>query len=134
MKVFVDTAAWIALINQRDALHNSALEISKNLRHKQVSLVTTEFVLLEVADGLCNLPIRLNTINFIDGLYQLPKLKIIRLDKILFDAGWQLYKQRLDKEWSLTDCISFVVMRYESITQAFTSDRHFEQARFIKLL
>jgi predicted nucleic acid-binding protein len=134
MKVFVDTAAWIALINQRDALHNSALEISKNLRQKQASLVTTEFVLLEVADGLCNLPIRLNTINFIDGLYQLPKLKIIRLDKILFDAGWQLYKQRLDKEWSLTDCISFVVMRYESITQAFTSDRHFEQARFIKLL
>jgi predicted nucleic acid-binding protein len=134
MKVFVDTAAWIALINQRDALHNSALEISKNLRQKQVSLVTTEFVLLEVAVGLCNLPIRLNTINFIDGLYQLPKLKIIRLDKILFDAGWQLYKQRLDKEWSLTDCISFVVMRYESITQAFTSDRHFEQARFIKLL
>jgi predicted nucleic acid-binding protein len=55
MKVFVDTAAWIALINQRDALHNSALEISKNLRQKQVSLVTTEFVLLEVADGLCNL-------------------------------------------------------------------------------
>ena len=134
MKVFVDTAAWIALINQRDALHNSALEISKNLRQKQASLVTTEFVLLEVADGLCNLPIRLNTINFIDGLYQLPKLKIIRLDKILFDTGWQLYKQRLDKEWSLTDCISFVVMRYESITQAFTSDRHFEQARFIKLL
>ena len=134
MKVFVDTAAWIALINQRDALHNSALEISKNLRQKQASLVTTEFVLLEVADGLCNLPIRLNTINFIDGLYQLPKLKIIRLDKILFDAGWQLYKQRLDKEWSLTDCISFVVMRYESITQAFTSDRHFEQAGFMKLL
>ena len=134
MKVFVDTAAWIALINQRDALHNSALEISKNLRQKRVSLVTTEFVLLEVADGLCNLPIRLNTINFIDGLYQLPKLKIIRLDKTLFDAGWQLYKQRLDKEWSLTDCISFVVMRYESITQAFTSDRHFEQAGLIKLL
>jgi predicted nucleic acid-binding protein len=61
-------------------------------------------------------------------------LKIIRLDKILFDAGWQLYKQRLDKEWSLTDCISFVVMRHESITQAFTSDRHFEQAGFMKLL
>jgi predicted nucleic acid-binding protein len=102
MKVFVDTAAWIALINQRDALHNSALEISKNLRHKQVSLVTTEFVLLEVADGLCNLPTRLKTINFIDGLYQLPKLKIIRLDKTLFDEGWRLYKQRLDKEWSVT--------------------------------
>ena len=103
MKVFVDTAAWIALINQRDALHNPALEISKNLRQQQVSLVTTEFVLLEVADGLCNLPTRRKTINFIDGLYQLPKLQIIGLDKTLFDAGWRLYKQRLDKEWSLGD-------------------------------
>lgn len=134
MKIFVDTAAWIALINKRDSLHYPALEINKNLRQKQCSLITTEFVLLEVADGLCNLSNRLKIINFIDGLYQLPKLRIIKLNQILFQKGWQLYKQRLDKEWSLTDCISFIVMTENNITQAFTSDHHFEQAGFTKLL
>lgn len=79
MKVFVDTAAWIALVNKRDTLHLPALQISKKLRQRQVSLITTEFILLEVADGLCNLSTRPSIIKFIDGLYQLPKLKIIQL-------------------------------------------------------
>lgn len=134
MKVFVDTAAWIALVNKRDTLHLPALQISKKLRQTQASLVTTEFILLELADGLCNLSTRPNIIKFIDGLYQLPKLKIVQLDPMLLQEGWKLYKQRPDKEWSLTDCISFVVMRQEKITQVFTSDHHFEQAGFIKLL
>ncbi|MCA2693027.1 MAG: type II toxin-antitoxin system VapC family toxin [Microcystis sp. M144S2] len=134
MKVFIDTAAWIALVNQRDDLHYPTLEASKKLRQAQSTLITTEFVLLEVADGLCNLSTRSSAINFIESLYRLPKLKIIQLDQSLYQKGWQLYKQRLDKEWSLTDCISFVVMKQEIITQAFTSDRHFEQAGFTKLL
>ncbi len=50
------------------------------------------------------------------------------------DEGWMLYSQRPDKDWGLTDCISFAVMTQEGITQAFTSDRHFEQAGFTKLL
>lgn len=130
MKVFIDTAAWIALVNQRDDLHYPALEASKKLRQAQSTLITTEFVLLEVADGLSNLSTRSSAINFIESLYRLPKLKIIQLDQSLYQKGWQLYKQRLDKEWSLTDCISFVVMKQEIITQAFTSDRHFEQAGY----
>lgn len=48
--------------------------------------------------------------------------------------GLQLYGQRLDQDWELTDCTSFVVMNRENITQAFTSNHHFEQAGFIKLL
>ncbi len=90
--------------------------------------------MLEVANGLSNLSTRSSAINFIESLYRLPKLKIIQLDQSLYQKGWQLYKQRLDKESSLTDCISFVVMKQEIITQAFTSDRHFEQAGFTKLL
>ena len=52
----------------------------------------------------------------------------------LFQQGWQLYTQRLDKDWGLTDCISFVVMQQENITEAFTTDKHFEQAGFVRLL
>lgn len=55
-------------------------------------------------------------------------------DQILFDAGLELYASRSDKEWSLTDCISFVVMRERGITDALTGDHHFEQAGFVALL
>ena len=133
MKVFVDTAAWIALFNRRDDLHDRAIEVQKNLRRQKASLVTTEFVFLEVADAFCNLSRRTNAIQFIDALLQLPQLEIVQLSHNLLIKGWQLYKQRPDKEWSLTDCTSFVVMTEQGISQAFTSDRHFEQAGFSKL-
>jgi predicted nucleic acid-binding protein len=61
-------------------------------------------------------------------------LQIISVSQALFTAGWQLYSQRPDKEWGFTDCTSFVVMTQEPIAIAFTSDHHFQQAGFVKLL
>ena len=55
-------------------------------------------------------------------------------DSFYFDEGVRLYVARPDKDWSLTDCISFVVMRERGITEALTGDRHFEQAGFVALL
>lgn len=77
---------------------------------------------------------RSTTIRFINRLRQTPILRIIPLSEELLANGWILYSQRLDKDWGLTDCTSFVAMLSEHITQAFTSDRHFEQAGFTKLL
>jgi predicted nucleic acid-binding protein len=101
---------------------------------KNARLVTTEFVLLEVADALSAPSIRSQTIGFIDGLRQLPILQIVPASQVLFTVGWTFYGQRSDKDWGLTDCTSFVVMVEEQITQAFTSDHHFEQAGFANLL
>jgi len=67
-------------------------------------------------------------------LRSLPNLQIIEADTSLLAEGWDIYYSRLDKEWSLTDCVSIAVMQKEEIEQAFTSDHHFEQAGFIKLL
>ncbi|MBC8265279.1 MAG: type II toxin-antitoxin system VapC family toxin [Anaerolineales bacterium] len=133
-KVFVDTAAWIALINISDDLHVPAQQVMSALRQQKVRLVTTKFALLEVADALSAPVIRSQTAAFVDGLWCLSVLRIIPASHELLAEGWGLYKQRLDKEWSLTDCISFAVMTRERITQAFTSDHHFEQAGFVKLL
>lgn len=133
-KVFVDTAAWIALLNTSDALHQPAKQVMNQLQQQKAFLVTTEFVLLEVADALSAPAIRTKTIAFINGLRQLNILQILPISQALFANGWQLYSQRPDKEWGLTDCTSFVVMTQEQITIAFTSDHHFQQAGFIKLL
>lgn len=133
-KVFVDTAAWIALLNISDMLHNYAEQVMSKLLQQKTLLVTTEFVLLEVADALSSPTIRVKTINFINGLRQLRILQIVPISHELFINGWTLYSQRSDKGWGLTDCISFVVMNQQQITTAFTSDRHFEQAGFVKLM
>jgi len=133
-KIFVDTAAWIALLNTSDALHQPAKQVMNQLQQQKAFLVTTEFVLLEVADALSAPAIRTKTVAFINGLRQLNILQIIPVSQALFAAGWQLYSQRPDKEWGLTDCTSFVVMMQEQIALAFTSDHHFQQAGFVKLL
>lgn len=133
-KVFVDTAGWIGLINRSDDLHAQAQQVLNTLRQQKALLVTTEFVLIEVADALSAPSFRLQTIAFIDGLRRLAPLRIVPVSHELLTDGWTLYRQRPDKEWGLTDCISFAVMEQEQIFEAVTSDRHFEQAGFVKLL
>jgi uncharacterized protein len=132
--VLVDTAAWLALVNTRDELHSRAKQTMAELRDSNCTLVTTEFVLLEVANALSAASWRSKAIKLINGLRLQPKLQIIQADTAILAHGWRLYSERLDKEWSLTDCISMVVMEKDQIEKAFTSDRHFEQAGFVKLL
>lgn len=133
-KVFVDTAAWLALINSRDYLHDSAINVRRQLKQNGYNFVTTDFVFLEVADALSSPPYRQQTINFINRFRNVSDLLVIPVSNELFQQGWQLYSQRLDKDWGLTDCISFVIMEQEGITEAFTADKHFSQAGFIRLL
>ncbi len=125
MKVFVDTAAWIALLNTDDDLHIRVRQVRDRLSQQEITLITTEFVLLEVADGLSTPKIRSRTVDLINRLRSLDGLQILPLSQVLTE-GWLLYSQRPDKGWSLTDCISFIVMTQQQITQAFTSDHHFE--------
>ena len=134
-KVFVDTSAWIALINSSDNLAAKAKQILVRLNQQQVILVTTEFILLEVADALCQSHLRQKTYAYINGIKQIPDIiKIIPLEQSLLEEGWGIYYQYSDQDWGLTDCISFVVMKQESITEAFRSDQHFQQAGFTKLV
>jgi predicted nucleic acid-binding protein len=132
--VFVDTVAWIALLNRSDALRPRTLEVMATLRQQKTHLVTTELVLLEVADALSAPRFRAQVVAFIDGLRQSGVTQIIPAGQDLLDAGWELYRRRPDKEWGLTDCTSFVVMEQQQITQAVTSDQHFEQGGFVKFL
>jgi predicted nucleic acid-binding protein len=133
-KVFVDTAAWIAVLNKNDALHASTQRVMRSLQQKRVQLVTSTFVLIEVADGMAAPLWRKNAIGFFDGLKRLPDLEIIPPSQELYEAGLALYRKRPDKHWGLTDCTSFVIMTDQHIGEALTSDHHFEQAGFRRLL
>ena len=59
---------------------------------------------------------------------------VVHVDEALWERGWELFVERPDKHWGLTDCISFVVMKDHHIAQAFASDHHFEQAGFGRLM
>ena len=132
MRVFADTHYFIALLSTRDAAHARAAcwQLDENIRE----LVTTSWVLIELADSM-NLPReREVAAEFIAQLRSAPETRIVPLSEELMWKGFELYCGRRDKEWSLTDCISFVVMGDEGLTEALTGDRHFKQAGFTALL
>jgi predicted nucleic acid-binding protein len=129
--VFADTFFFLALWNAKDAAHARAVALSGTL---QGVLVTTAWVLTELGDAMSAPANRLEFIAILNDLSESPHVKIIPPDAALFDEGIQFYARRPDKEWSLTDCISFVVMTKEGITDALTGDHHFEQAGFVALL
>lgn len=98
------------------------------------SLITTAWVLTELADGMANERSREACAKFIEYLRQDEEMVIIEANAELYWRGFELYRRRPDKEWSLTDCISFVVMGDQQLTEALTGDRHFQQAGFTALL
>lgn len=73
-------------------------------------------------------------VDFIDDLIDDPSIRVIFIDAELNDAAWKFWRERLDKPWSYVDCSSFVVMNQNQLSDALTSDRHFEQAGFIRLI
>ncbi|MCW6037133.1 hypothetical protein K4A83_12760 [Spirulina subsalsa FACHB-351] len=76
----------------------------------------------------------LKTFELIESLYDHPNVTVIQQSSHQFKEGLLLYKQRPDKEWSLTDCVSFKIMEKYGITEALAYDKHFEQAGFVPLL
>jgi uncharacterized protein len=131
MSVFVDTVYLLALINPNDFWHEKALEWARRISEP---LVTTEAVLTEVADALSHRDRRKWAIDAIRDLRSDPQVAVTPGSADLFLRGFELYASRHDKDWSLTDCMSFVAMRDLGIDRALTADIHFAQAGFKSLL
>lgn len=133
-KVFINTAAWLALINKDDQFHEKAKAVRAELLQTKAVFVTTDQVIIEVANSLSNPPFRAAAVQLIETIEQSANIRIINANRRIYQRAWDLYERSSDKGWGLTDCISFAVMTEEGIQQAFTTDHHFEQAGFIKLL
>jgi predicted nucleic acid-binding protein len=129
--VFADSHHFIALLNPRDADHDKAKTLQADLRRP---IVTTEYILIEVAAAFSAPPYRARFLKLISRLMANPNATIMPSSHELFLDGLELFEHRPDKSWSLTDCISFRVMEREGLTEALTGDRHFEQAGFKRLI
>jgi uncharacterized protein len=130
--VFLDTFFIQALLNRRDNFHAKAKAL-----FSQVQVIpevwTTEAVLIEVGNALASIN-REGAAEFIRSCYTTPNLKVIPADTPLLKRAVKLYETRTDKEWGLTDCISFVVMKDRRITLALSADVHFRQVGFTTML
>lgn len=129
--VFVDSSYYVALLLKTDQAHPRAVEITRKL---ESTIVTTAWVLTEVANTLSASHLRSGFLSLLDDLQSDNEVTIVAPEPETFAQGIDLYRNRPDKNWSLTDCISFVVMKREGITEALTGDHHFEQAGFKALL
>lgn len=127
MTVFADTYALIAWLNPRDSAHASVTAYLDGFTGR---LVTTEWVLLELADALSAPEARSTAVAFLQAVRADPQFDVVGYVPAVYQAGFYLFAARADKAWSLTDCISFEVMRQRSLTEALTADHHFEQAGF----
>lgn len=125
--VFVDIIYFNAALSPDDAAHELAIDFAREFAGP---MLTTAWVLIEVADGMAAPVNRAVFIQLLADLRADPQFTILPPDEELFEKGLELYAYRLDKGWSLTDCISFVVMQRADITDALTGDHHFEQAGF----
>ncbi len=130
-RVFADTYYFLALINVKDAAHQRALQFSQSHDNP---LLTTCWILTELADGLSAVAHRPIFAKILADLRADPETIIVPPSETLFSQGIDLYCARPDKNWSLTDCISFVIMQQHGLKEALMADRHFEQAGFNILL
>ncbi|MBM4460232.1 MAG: type II toxin-antitoxin system VapC family toxin [Chloroflexi bacterium] len=129
--VFIDTGYVLALVNTADEYHQRAVAVSQTVRPP---FITTEAVLTEIGNGLSRSHWRALGYAAIQDLRVDPNIEVIPVDAALFDRAVALYGARSDKEWGLTDCISFIVMQERSLTHVLTTDKDFGQAGFINLL
>lgn len=133
-KCFVDTVCWIGLLNQDDEIHELADREYRRLMKSGVHFVTTTSVINEIANSLSAPTFRKAVVGFYHRLQESSRIEIVFVNQHLWSAGWQLYEDRPDKSWSLTDCISIVVMQERGLSDVLTNDKHFKQAGFQVIL
>ena len=132
--LFLDTGYVIALNSPRDRFHGAALHWELRIRAERVPVVTTRAVQLEIGAAFSRLAYRAAGAAILDALDRDPGITVVPLDDDICRRAPALFAGRADKEWSLADCVSFVVMQDRAITQALSTDAHFAQAGFEALL
>jgi predicted nucleic acid-binding protein len=128
--LFVDTFYWAALLNPKDTWHQRVRTFNRTLG--KVRFVTTDEVLTEFLNFFSTFEssMRLGAVQRVQDILQSDTVQLIPQNRSTFTLGVELYRQRPDKEYSLTDCISMQTMKQLEITEVLTHDRHFSQEGF----
>jgi predicted nucleic acid-binding protein len=129
--VFADTSLFVAYLSKTDKHHAKS---RKWMSDSGISILTSQWVLAELANYFASSPMRSLASALIADLATRPRTETIEVSTEQFDAGIERYQRMGDKQWSLVDCISFNIMAGHSVFEALTTDHHFTQAGFVALL
>ena len=132
--VFLDTVGLVAIANADDQWNAVATRTFEQLVKAGGPLVTSSLVLIEVGDGLSRVRHRQLAIDIRASLLQSQRVEIVQCSDDLEKRAWDLYTQRPDKDWGMTDCVNMTIMQERGIRSILTADRHFEQAGYEILL
>ena len=134
-QIFVDTSGWDALADKADNDHPRALQFRDEIA-REYKLVTSNYILDELYTLLLMNVGFQPTVDYkekLDTLIAEHVLDVIWIDHELAKRGWDVFEQyNVDKQWSFTDCMSYVIMKKIGITEIFAFDHHFEQMGFIR--
>jgi len=133
MTVFLDTSYLLALELANDQNHAAALAHWHSVAQRLPSLVTTTYIFDETVTFFNSRGYHAKAVQVGTNLLQSRSVQLIHIDEALFYAGWQFFERHQDKQYSLTDCISFIVMQQLGIGLAYTFDQHFTQAGFTQV-
>ncbi len=128
---FADTSFFVAFLNPRDESHDLARWYMADF---DGSMMTTVWVIAELGNYLSKRKNRKLFVPFVREIQDDSRISIGGLEESYFERGLERFAHRPDKEWSFTDCVSFVVMEERGLTDALTTDHHFEQAGFNVLM
>lgn len=135
-ELFVDTSGWGCLFDAAQPYYATAANLYRTARSQNRKIVTTNYLLTELV-ALLTSPLRIPRLTIIDLIERLKTssfIEIVHVDQTLDQQAWALLCRRPDKPWSWVDCASFVLMEQREIREALTTDHHFEQAGFLRLL
>ncbi|MFN6518416.1 MAG: type II toxin-antitoxin system VapC family toxin [Nostoc sp. CreGUA01] len=134
--LFVDTSGWASLLVNTQPFYPQADQHFRLAFQQHKGIITTNYVIAELV-ALLNSPLRIprpRIFEIVDAIKTVPYVGVIHIDEVTDTTAWELCKSRPDKAWSLVDCTSFISMQQLGIQEALTTDQHFEQAGFIRLL
>lgn len=131
-RVFIDTSYLLALELANDQNHQIAINHWQGILHSLPKLVTTSYIFDEVVTFFNSRNHYKKAVQVGNMLLHSDSIQMIHVDEELFYAGWLYFQNHQDKCYSLTDCVSFVVMQRKNIEIAFSFDKHFAQAGFDK--
>lgn len=129
--LFLDTSFVQAMLNRKDEHHARAMSLAARLRMD--TIWTTEAIITEIGNALSTFN-RAAAAQFIRSLYLTQNVRVVTVTTDLLQRSLKLYEARTDKDWGLTDCISFVTMEDNALKEALSADRHFLQAGYRALL
>src|SRR5215207_4870735 len=130
MRVLADSSAWLAVYDRRDPNNEAVVRLLTEWARQRATVFVTDYIFDEALTLILSRIGHTQAANFGRWLLGSQIIHLVRLDLSQWQAAWQLFQQYDDKEFSFTDCTSFVVMREHHLVDAFTFDRHFEQMGF----